>query len=209
MTCLLVGVALVAASLIRGGSDDGASATTSTSLVVAVTAPDLGAGTTAPVGSGGIGDGVGPDVGGRTPLAGFGEVLVKVTAPDGRVCQLCLLSALDPEQRERGLMEVTDEDLGGYDGMLFEYQAEQSGAFWMRNTPMPLSIAFFDGDGVLVSTADMEPCGDSPDCPTYPATGSFEYAIEVPQGQLDEIGVEPGSRLHLYARRCPLAGGGT
>lgn len=207
--CLLIGIALVVVSLVRAnvGPATGAVVSSTAAAPIPVEAPGIQAGTTAPLGSASLGEGVGPEVGGRTPLRGFGEVLVSVTTPDGRICELCLLAATDEEQRARGLMEVTDEDLGGYDGMLFEYPAAQSGAFWMRNTPLPLSIAFFDDQGELVSTADMEPCGDSPDCPTFPATGSFEYAIEVPQGMLDEIGAEPGAVLHIHTRRCPLATG--
>ena len=129
-------------------------------------------------------------VGGRTPLAGFGEVKATVTAADGTVCEVCLLAALTPDQRATGLMYVTDPDLGGYDGMVFVFDADVSAGFWMRNTRLPLSIAYFDGDGVLVSTNDMEPCpDDEPNCPTYPASGPFRYAIEVPQGRLADIGV--------------------
>ena len=144
-----------------------------------------------------------------TPLRGFGVVAVSVTTEDGRICELCLLSATTSEQRERGLMEVTDEDLGGFDGMLFEYPEEVDGAFWMRNTPMPLSIAYFDDEGELVSTSDMQPCANSTDCPSYPADGAFKYAIEVPQGMLDEAGAEPGARLHIHTRRCPLVEAGS
>ena len=196
-------------ALVRANVGTPSDAATTTTAVIPVEAPGLEAGTTSPLGDAGLGEGVGPEVGGRTPLRGFGEVVVSVTTPDGRICELCLLSAIDGPQRERGLMEVTDEDLGGYDGMLFEYPEEQPGAFWMRNTPQPLSIAWFDDRGELVSTADMQPCGDSSDCPTYPAAGTFKYAIEVPQGMLDDIGAEPGATLHIHTRRCPLAGAGS
>ncbi|MEZ5137660.1 MAG: DUF192 domain-containing protein [Acidimicrobiales bacterium] len=126
-------------------------------------------------------------------------------AGDGTVCEVCLLAAETPEQRERGLMEVTDPGLGGYDGMVFVYDAPTAGAFWMRNTPMPLSIAYFDIDGRLVSTADMAPCADSPDCRSYPADAPFAFALEVPQGGLEDVGVVGEATLELTGRRCPLA----
>lgn len=207
--CLLIGLALVVVSLVRSSSGDASdAAATTTTAVIPVEAPGIEAGTTAPLGSAGLGEGVGPEVAGRTPLRGFGEVQVSLTTEEGKICELCLLSAMTEEQRARGLMEVTDEDLGGYDGMLFEYPESTDGQFWMRNTPMPLSIAYFDAQGKLVSTTDMEPCGATGDCPTYPAAGSFTYAIEVPQGMLDEIGATPGATLHIHTRRCPLAEGG-
>ena len=147
-----------------------------------------------------------PEPSARTPLPGFGEVAVTVTSGSGEVCELCLLAATDTEQRARGLMEVTDPALGGYDGMLFEYPESVDGQFYMRNTPMPLSIAFFDDAGVLVSTTDMAPCADVPDCPTYPADAPFSFALEVPQGLLDDVGVTGTATLRVGARTCPVAG---
>lgn len=132
----------------------------------------------------------------RVPLEDFGEVAIAVTNADGEVVGYCVLAAEDDAQRSQGLMEVTD--LQGYDGMLFVWDVDTSGGFWMRNTVMPLSIAWFDADGELVSTADMEPCPDSaPDCPTYPAEGSYRFALEVPQGRLEEMGITEGSTLSV------------
>ena len=187
----------------RGGSDGASGPTTTASPVVA---PDIDAGTTAPLDGGALGEGTVPERDGRSPLQGFGEVAVTITSTDGEVCELCLLSAVSAEQRARGLMEVTDEDLGGYDGMLFEFPEPSAGAFWMRNTPMPLSIAYFDAQGQVVSTTDMAPCDDSSSCPSYPAGEPFQYALEVPRGMLDEAGVDATATLRIDARHCPLAG---
>lgn len=197
----------VVVALVRS-SDGTASDASATSTPVTVEAPGLEVGTTASLGGKELGEGVAEEVSGRTPLRGFGEVAATITTEDGRVCEVCLMAATDAAQRERGLMEVTDEDLGGYDGMLFEYDGVTNGSFWMRNTPMPLSIAYFDDEGRVVATADMEPCSDSPNCPGYPAGKAFRYALEVPQGMLDEIGAEPGATLAIRARTCPLAKGG-
>jgi hypothetical protein len=130
---------------------------------------------------------------GRTPLDGFGETAVAVTDGDGDVLGWCLLAALAEEQRQRGLMEVTD--LGGYAGMVFAFPEDSYSSFYMRNTPTPLSIAFVDAGGQVVSTADMEPCADVEGCPTYAAEGPYRFAVEVPQGELPTLGIEPGSRL--------------
>lgn len=207
--CVVVGIVLVAVAFVRSSGDDATAASTTTAAVP-VEAPDVGSGTTAPLGSAGLGEGVGPEVRGRTPLRGFGEAAISVTTAEGEICELCVMTATTEAQRERGLMEVTDEDLGGYDGMLFEYPVQTNGSFWMRNTPTPLSIAFFDEQGAFVSSTDMEPCADRPTCPGYPAASAFTYALEVPKGMLEEAGAVEGSRLRIHARRCPLAtaGGG-
>jgi uncharacterized protein len=137
---------------------------------------------------------------------GFGEALVTITADDGETCEVCVLTATTRAARAQGLMGVDDPGLGGYDGMLFEYDDEVQGSFWMRNTLLSLSIAFFDGDGELVSTDDMEPCPDEVadgDCPRHPADGPYRYALEVVQGGLDDVLVGPGSTLEVTARSCP------
>lgn len=120
-----------------------------------------------------------------------------VVGPDGENRVLCVLKAETPEQRARGLMEVRDEKLGGYDGMIFLFPVDNSGGFWMRNTPMPLSIAYLSGDGELVSSTDMEPCDDRDSCRSYPADGPYRMALEVPQGRLDDVGVVPGATVEL------------
>jgi len=145
---------------------------------------------------------------GRTPVPGygFGEVALVVVEPDGTRHVLCVMTAEDAAQRQRGLMEVTDESLGGYDGMLFLFDVDSSGGFWMRNTPMPLSIAYLSADGAIVSTTDMEPCEDAPECPSYAADGPYRSALEVPQGRLDDLGVVPGATLEQEGD-CPAASG--
>ncbi len=206
VACLLVGVAMIAFSLIDDAAEPTTSAGPTTTAAVEVpVAPDLDTGTTAPLGGAGLGEVTAPSAGGRSTLRGFGEVTATITAPDGEVCEVCLLSATTPEQRARGLMEVTDPSLGGYDGMLFEFPVAGPGAFWMRNTPLPLSIAYYDERGAWVSGADMEPCEDSADCPSYPAEDSFAFALEVPQGQLSELGAVEGSTLLVNSRTCPDA----
>jgi uncharacterized membrane protein (UPF0127 family) len=132
----------------------------------------------------------------RTGLPGAGEAAASITASDGTVTGCCLLVAATDEQRQRGLMEVTD--LGGYQGMVFVFADDSEGGFWMRNTPTPLSIAWFDAEGAFVSATDMAPCpDDESDCPIYPPEGPYRFALEVFQGELDELGIGPGSRLRL------------
>lgn len=131
----------------------------------------------------------------RELLDGFGEVAIAITNPDGSIVGWCVLLAETAERRERGLMEVTD--LGGYPGMLFVWADDSSSSFWMQNTPMPLSIAWIDATGRIVSTSDMEPCGNVPTCPLYAPEGNYRFALEVPQGQLDELGLVEGATVRV------------
>jgi uncharacterized membrane protein (UPF0127 family) len=137
----------------------------------------------------------------RKALAGFGETKVKVKTPE-ELLEFCLLLAANDIQRARGLMEVIDPSLGGYDGMLFRYDQDVTEKFWMHNTPMPLSIAFVDATGALVSTADMTPCEDSDQCPDYPPAGPYRTAIEVPQGKLPALHIVAGSTVTDERTRC-------
>lgn len=111
---------------------------------------------------------------------GEGETAIRITSPSGAVTTPCVLLADSPSELTRGLMGVTS--LGRHVGMLFVFPADTQSAFWMRSTPLPLSIAFFATDGSFVSAADMAPCDDSPACPRYRAAGPYRYALEVLRG---------------------------
>jgi uncharacterized membrane protein (UPF0127 family) len=142
---------------------------------------------------------------GRTPLPGFGETQVSVQTPD-QLLTWCLLLAATPEQRRQGLMGVTDPTLNGYDGMLFRYDSDVDEQYWMRDTPLPLSIAWVSADGHLVATADMAPCLDLGDqCQNYPESGRpppYRFAIEVPQGQLPFRGITEGAVITDGNQSC-------
>lgn len=86
-----------------------------------------------------------------------------------------------PQERSRGLMQVVD--LGDLDGMVFDQGEERRTTFTMRNTLIPLDIAFFDADGTGVALLQMVPCETDP-CPSYDAGVPFRYALEVPAGSI-------------------------
>jgi len=124
----------------------------------------------------------------RALLEGFDEIAITVDpGAGGDPRSWCLLLALTAQQRSRGLMEVTD--LQGYSGMVFVYEQDVDNGFYMRNTPTPLSIAWIAADGDVVTLKDMEPCDDRDGCPSYRSEGTYRYAIEVFQGDLDELGI--------------------
>lgn len=145
-------------------------------------------------------DGPGPSPSGRTsPVPGLAETGAVVTTAAGESVELCLLVAETREERAQGLMGVTD--LGGYDGMLFTFPTDTTAGFWMRQTPMPLTVAYFDADGELVSSADMTPCPEE-ECPTYPPEGPYRNAVEVPVERANEVGLAPGAEL-ATGLACP------
>ena len=88
------------------------------------------------------------------------------------------VASTDAEQ-SRGLSGVTGLD--GIDGMLFVFSTPTDVRFWMKNTLIPLDIAFFDSDGALIDAMTMPVCDEDP-CPTYGPTGSFDWAVEAPAG---------------------------
>ena len=95
-----------------------------------------------------------------------------------------------PDELSRGLMGV--EQLSPLDGMLFVYDAERLVSHWMKDTLIPLDIAFFDGSGALVSVTSMGTCLDG-DCPSYASEGPARYAVEVPLGGFARL--SPDARL--------------
>ena len=146
-------------------------------------------------------------VDGRRRLVGFDEVLVTLTAVDGTTCQACLLHATTGAQHERGLMFVTDPDLGGYDGMLFSFERPVQGGFWMRHTRLALSGVFFGEDGTAVGVQHMEPCRDETpdaDCPRYDPGAPFRWVIELAGRAPADLGLAPGARLTVESGPCPL-----
>lgn len=83
--------------------------------------------------------------------------------------------------RRQGLMYV--EDLLDLDGMLFIFDDDNTGGFWMKNTLLSLDIAFFDADGAVVDRFVMDPCTANP-CPKYSAAGPYRYALEMAAGTM-------------------------
>ena len=142
----------------------------------------------------------------RHLLDGFKEVTITVTTAEGKTLQWCLLLADTEPARARGLMFVSDPNLGGYDGMLFSFGENVSGGFWMKNTILPLSLAYLNAEGATVSTVDMAPCpADTKACPNYPSGGRYRHAIEVPQGELARLGIAERSIVHIGPEGCASA----
>lgn len=93
----------------------------------------------------------------------------------------------------RGLMYR--EKLEPESGMLFVFEREQVLSFWMKNTLIPLSIAFLDARGTVVRIADMTPLSIDTVSSERPA----QYALEVQQGAFARYGLAVGSTLEIPA----------
>jgi uncharacterized membrane protein (UPF0127 family) len=92
-------------------------------------------------------------------------------------------------ERARGLMYR--KSLNDGKGMLFVFEKDEILSFWMKNTLIPLSIAFIASDGRILEIRDMEPESLIP----VKSSRSVRYALEVPRGWFDRAGVKPGDRF--------------
>ncbi len=106
--------------------------------------------------------------------------------------RLELQLALSPAERQRGLM--FREDLGPDQGMLFLFDEPAPQSFWMRNTPLPLDIGFFDAQGRLLEIYPLFPYDETP---VLSRSEAVLIAVETNQGWFAANGVRPGARLDL------------
>jgi len=94
-------------------------------------------------------------------------------------------------EKERGLM--FRERMGKDEGMLFVYEREERLSFWMKNTRLPLSIAFIDKGGRIVDIQDMEPFSLETHTSAHPAT----YALEMNRGWFAREGIKVGDFVKI------------
>ena len=92
-------------------------------------------------------------------------------------------------QRQMGLM--FRETMANHEGMLFVFDAPSSQCFWMKNTLLPLSIAFLADDGRIVNIADMQPQTVESHCSAEPV----RFALEMNQGWFAKRGIKAGFKL--------------
>ena len=97
--------------------------------------------------------------------------------------------AADFASRSQGLMHR--KSLGPNSGMLFVFDAASIHCMWMKNTYIPLSVAFVDNAGTIVSISDMEPHSEQTHCAARPA----RYALEMTRGWFAQRGIKPGMKL--------------
>jgi uncharacterized protein len=94
-----------------------------------------------------------------------------------------------PRAREQGLMYR--KHLPGHHGMLFVFPEPGLHAMWMKNTSIPLSIAFMDKHGIIINITEMIPFSEEPHHADAPAT----FALEMPRGWFSKRRINPGVRV--------------
>ncbi len=97
--------------------------------------------------------------------------------------------AITPQQRQIGLMHR--REMPSHEGMLFVFDEPSRQCFWMRNTLIPLTIAYLADDGTVVNLADMQPQSDESHCSAKPV----RFALEMNQGWFAKRGIKPGMRI--------------
>lgn len=132
-----------------------------------------------------------------SPVAGepvfpdFDECTAHIHTTDGRRILIHLSVASTPRERQQGLMGVGK--IPANSGMIFIFSDEQYRNFWMKNTPLPLSIAFLDRNGRIIDIQHMAPWSLQTTSSRKPA----QYAIEVPKGWFDRLGIFTGARVEF------------
>lgn len=102
--------------------------------------------------------------------------------------------AVKAEEREKGLM--FRKSLADGKGMLFVFPSDERLAFWMKNTTIPLSLAYIAADGTVKEIVELEPNS----LEAIRSERSVRYALEVPRGWFERAGVGVGDVLELPPR---------
>ena len=103
----------------------------------------------------------------------------------------------DMATRTQGLM--FRKTMAQNSGMVFVFDAETQHCMWMKNTLIPLSVAFIDRAGAIVSIHDMQPESEQTHCAAAPA----RYALEMNKGWFAQRGIKPGAKLRGLEKLRP------
>jgi len=117
-------------------------------------------------------------------------ILKTVTLKAGDIQVLAEVAKTDLE-KNRGLMYR--KTLAEGKGMLFDFGIDQKMAFWMKNTSLPLSLAYLGADGTIFQILDLQPFSEEPRA----SERSVRYALEVPKGWFGKVGLKVGDRFEI------------
>jgi len=101
------------------------------------------------------------------------------------------------EARAQGLM--FRKHLGPNEGMFFVFPQSELHCMWMKNTLIPLSVAFVDEKGKIVSISDMQPQTETSHCAAAPA----KFALEMPAGWFAAKGIKSGTTIQGLEKAPP------
>ncbi|MFY9314361.1 MAG: DUF192 domain-containing protein [Burkholderiales bacterium] len=105
--------------------------------------------------------------------------------------------ANDMSTRSQGLMHRKAMPQNA--GMVFVFEESAAHCMWMKNTLIPLSVAFIDQSGAIINIADMQPRSEQSHCAARPA----RYALEMNRGWFAERGIKPGAKLGGLEKLAP------
>lgn len=140
-----------------------------------------------------------------TSARGFplGDLTVKRDG-SGTLLSMTVEIADTAAAQEKGLMGVAK--LSDQQGMAFVFGHMQSAPFWMKDTLIPLDIAFWDDAGRVVDVQTMTPCTADP-CQIYSAAQPYIGAVEVRGGLLGHLGIHAGDAVQLARRARAVSSG--
>jgi len=96
-------------------------------------------------------------------------------------------------KQQEGLMFVKDKDITPDESMIFVFPYAKEQGFWMKNTYIPLDIAYIGSDKTVVSTATMKPFDEN----NVPSHGAAQYALEMKVGTLSRLGIQKGTKIDI------------
>lgn len=131
--------------------------------------------------------------GGVAAISELPTETVVIRTSGGEEVRVTAEIADDNAERQKGLMSRPEGSLPEDAGMLFVFGREMPLSFWMKDTLLPLSIAYIAGDGRIVDIEDMEPLDET----SHPSAEPAKYALEVNQGFFAERGVEVGDTVEI------------
>jgi len=118
-------------------------------------------------------------------------VTLPIERAGGTPVEIVAEVAATADERSQGLMHR--EKLPDGEGMLFVFDYDQQLSFWMKDTLIPLSIAFIAWDGRITEIKDMRPLDQT----AIRSSRSVRYALEVPQGWFSRVGIQPGDVVRI------------
>jgi uncharacterized protein len=122
------------------------------------------------------------------------EARATFSSAGGEVMTSGLSVADSDDERALGLMGRTSLPPSG--GMVFVFDGPTDASFWMKDTPIPLSIAFWGHDDRIIAIMEMPPCERDP-CPTFRPGQSYTDALEMRRGWFTRHGIEIGDTVEL------------
>jgi len=124
-------------------------------------------------------------------LGALERATTQIHAADGTVISIETLLAQAPSERAIGFQGFPEQLLENHPGILFVFESEEESAFHMNNVHFDLDIAFFDTSGALIGSALMTASSED----LYSAGAPYQFALEVPGGMLEELGIGDGAML--------------